>query len=431
VPLLPRLASASAVTLLAVATSCQSQSHGAVDDGPRTSAYLYVWAGAENEGDSDFLAVLDADPASPRYGEILSSVAVGLRGMAHHSEHVMPSGDTLFVNSFRAGTTFLMDVSDPLAPAVAGSFRERGEFTYPHTFERLPNGNVLATFQTRGEGNEAAGGLVELDPAGGFVRGAWAEDPVDPELRAYSATPIPALDRVVSTTSDMFMEALGTSFQVWRLSDLTLLATVRLPEGPRGHEHMDPAEVRLLADSTTAMLTTFTCAMYLLHDLESDEPRAELVHALPWADYDTDECGIPLTRGRYWVQTYAHSAGSALISLDVSNPASPRVVDDLRLEGPWKPHWISMEPEGDRIVLTSSPGTTLHRVLMVRLDPETGSLEWDATFRDPGAPDPGVSFLRDSWPHGSAGPALPHGAVFSRFSVTPPGPAGDPPPESR
>jgi hypothetical protein len=50
------------------------------------------------------------------------------------------------VNVFAAGATFLIDVSDPLAPTVAGSFREMGEFTYPHTFERLPNGNVLATF---------------------------------------------------------------------------------------------------------------------------------------------------------------------------------------------------------------------------------------------------------------------------------------------
>jgi hypothetical protein len=32
-----------------------------------------------------------------------------------------------------------------------------------------------------------------------------------------------------------------------------------------------------------------------------------------------------------------------------------------------------------------------------------------------GAPgDLGASMLRDSWPHGDSGPAIPHGAVFSR-----------------
>lgn len=394
--------------------ACQPAPQDVAEDAPRASPYLFVWAGAENESESDFLAVLDADPGSERYGQIVASVPVGLRGMAHHSEHVMPEGDTLFVNSFEAGATFLIDLSDPLHPSVAGSFREMGEFTHPHTFERLPNGHVLATFQTRGEGNEAPGGLVELDPAGGFVRGTPAEDPVDPELRPYSATPIPALDRVVSTTADMWAEALGTSFQVWRLSDLALLKTVRLPEGPRGDEHTDPAEVRLLADSTTAILTTFTCAMYLLHDLDTDQPRAKLVHVLPWEDYETDDCGIPVTRGRFWVQAYAHSSGSALISMDMSDPGSPRVVDELRLDEPWWPHWLSLEPDGDRIVVTSSGGSALYRVLMVRLDPESGALALDTTFRDAGAAEPGVTFDRASWPHGPAGPARPHGAVFSR-----------------
>ena len=74
--------------------------------------------------------------------------------------------------------------------------------------------------------------------------------------------------------------------------------------------------MRLLSDSVTAMLTTFTCSWYRLHDLESDEPRAELVSVLPWSDYATDECGIPATRGRFWLQTYAHADGSKLISLE-------------------------------------------------------------------------------------------------------------------
>jgi hypothetical protein len=326
----------------------------------------------------------------------------------------MPEGDTLFVNSFTAGASFLIDLSNPLDPKVAGSFRDMGEFTYPHTFERLPGGNVLVAFQTKGEGNEVAGGLVELDPAGRLVRAADAADPADPELRAYSVTPIPAIDRAVSTTSDMRVEAEGTSFQVWRLSDLTLLATVLLPQGPLGYEHRDPAEVRLLPDSTTAIMTTFTCAMYLLHGLETGEPRAELIHVMPWETYDTDECGIPLTRGRFWVQTYANSGRSSLISMDISDPSSPVVLDELTLDEPWWPHWISMEPEGNRIVVTSGTGATLYRVLIVQLDPETGQLALDSTFRDPGSMEPGVRFDRTSWPHGDAGPARPHGAVFSR-----------------
>lgn len=378
-----------------------------------TSPYLYVWAGAELEGQSDFLAVLDADPASSRYGEVLATVPVGVRGNAHHTEHVMPANDSLFVNSFSAGRSFVIDLSDPEHPSVAASFSAMGEYTYPHTFERLPGGNVLVTFQTKGEGNAIPGGLVELGPAGTFVRAADVADPRDPEIRAYSVTPIPRLDRAVSTTSDMHAEAMGTSFQLWRLSDLTLLETVVLRPGSRGYEHRDPAEVRLLADSVTAMMTTFTCALYRLHGLEGEAPEAELVSVLPWSDYQTDECGIPATYGHVWLQTYAHSAGSALLSYDVSDPSNPVLVDELTWEEPWWPHWISIEPGGERVVLTSNAGATRTRVLMVRMDPGTGDIEFDTTFRDPGSVEIGVEFDRQTWPHGPAGPAAPHGAVFS------------------
>ncbi len=114
------------------------------------------------------------------------------------------------------------------------------------------------------------------------------------------------------------------------------------------------------------------------------------------------------------MQTFAHRDGSALISLDISDPANPVEVDRLSLDEEWTPHWISMEPAGDRIVVTSGHGSTLYRVLIARLYPQNGKLALDSTFRSPGSETPGVSFERTSWPHGKAGPALPHGAVFSR-----------------
>jgi len=61
--------------------------------------YLFIWAGPHGSdsaggdlhhsaaGVSDFLAVLDADPASVTYGKVLASDAVGMAGaMAHHTE---------------------------------------------------------------------------------------------------------------------------------------------------------------------------------------------------------------------------------------------------------------------------------------------------------------------------------------------------------
>src|SRR6266446_1307425 len=42
--------------------------------------YLLVWAGDADRQNSDFLAVLDADPTSPSYGKVLRTYPVPSRG---------------------------------------------------------------------------------------------------------------------------------------------------------------------------------------------------------------------------------------------------------------------------------------------------------------------------------------------------------------
>ncbi len=46
----------------------------------KKSSYLFVWCGDIDGKASDFLAVLDAEPSSPRYGEVVASVPTGVAG---------------------------------------------------------------------------------------------------------------------------------------------------------------------------------------------------------------------------------------------------------------------------------------------------------------------------------------------------------------
>lgn len=378
------------------------------DDPPGGSAYVFVWAGDADAADTDFLAVIGADPEAPDYGRVIATAPVGLTGMAHHTEHAMPEGDHLFANAFRAGASFVFDLSDPVSPQVASVFTSAGPYTYPHSFERLPDGHVLATFQNRGEGNREPGGLVELDPLGGFVRGSDAANGVEPHVRPYSLAILPDRDRVVTTTTDMRSQvATATSVQIWRLSDLALLHTIKLPESPGG-AHWLPAEPRVLPGGEV-IVTTFACGLFLLEDVDSDSPSARLVASFPWEN--PRECALPVIHGRFWVHT--NGTTHSLVVLDMSDPESPVVVDELAFAADAEPHWISLEPGGDRIVLTGG-GSLRGVVLLVRLDPETGVLSLIEDFRDPGALEPGVSFNLDEWPHGATGSAVPHGAVFSR-----------------
>ncbi len=223
-----------AVVLAIGLGACAQPETQPVEPKPTGSSYAYVWAADPDSADSDFLAVLDVDEGSYRYGAVVATLPVGVSGMAHHTEHAMPEGSRLVANSFEAGQTFVFNLADPLNPFVERSFEGIGEYTYPHSFERTASGNILATFQTEGEGNELTGGLVELDPLGNLVRSSDAGDPDAPEIRAYSLGLIPDLDRVVTTTSDMNMVQVSKWIQIWRLSDLKLLHTIELPPGPKG-----------------------------------------------------------------------------------------------------------------------------------------------------------------------------------------------------
>jgi hypothetical protein len=321
----------------------------------------------------------------------------------------MPAGGILAANAFGSGRTHLFDLRRPTQPALAGSFANAGDYMHPHSFVRLPNGNLLATYQMRGHANAEPGALAEIDPDGRVLRVADAADTAaEPFIRPYSLAVLPELDRVVTTSSDMHAKAISRAVQVWRLSDFKLIKTVMLPPGPGGKENEDPAEPRVLSDGRTVMVSTFTCGLFLLRGLEGDDPSAQFVHSFS----QSDKCALPVVAGRYWVQTDA--SYPALISLDVSDPARPREVGRLDLQPRQYLHWIALAPDGERIVLSGGNGNMRHRVLLARIDPDTGRLSLDPGFRSRGAAEPGISFDRRSWPHGTAGPALPHGAVFAR-----------------
>ncbi|MGH7541127.1 MAG: hypothetical protein ACRELC_09020 [Gemmatimonadota bacterium] len=410
----------AALALALLPAACRPEAGAELADDPATtppageadappSRYLYVWAGDADGPGSDFLAVIAAHPDSADYGRVVATRPVGLVGYAHHTEHVMPERGALFANSFRAGASFAFDLSDPTAPAIAASLTSAGPYSYPHSFERLPNGNVLATFQNRGEGNREPGGLVELDAEGRLARAGDAANSVDAAVRPYSLAVLPALDRVVSTTADMRSQHVARSVQIWRLSDLRLLHTMPLEHGPGGNEGYYSAEPRVLADGRTVGVITFTCGLHLIKGVATDSPSARLVHTFPFEN--PRECALPVLQGRFWVQTVATT--HSLVSLDMSDPASPVRVDELTFGPGDEPHWISLEPGGDRIVVTGV-GTMHGTVRLVRLDARTGALSPIEGFRGPGSVDPWVSFDRAAWPHGETGPARPHGAVFSR-----------------
>ena len=131
-----------------------------------SSEYLYLWSSSLDSSGPDFLAVYDVreQASADRYGALIATLPVPGRGhRTHHTEHELAADDQLFANGFGTGKTFIFDLSAPAAPRLAKELGEVGALMHPHSFVRLPNGNVLATFQMQHDATGAApGGLAEL-----------------------------------------------------------------------------------------------------------------------------------------------------------------------------------------------------------------------------------------------------------------------------
>ncbi|MEQ1692285.1 MAG: hypothetical protein ABMA00_13425 [Gemmatimonas sp.] len=376
--------------------------------------YLYLWTASADTTQPDFLAVVDVTESgsdTARYGRLVTTLPVpGVMNFPHHTEHELPADRQLFANGYGSARSFVFDLTKPDAPRIAAQFGDVDGYTHPHSFLRLPQGNVLATFQMKhtSRGGMRAGGLVELTPSGALVRSASADTPgADSGLRVYSAGIIPSLDRIVTTSTDMekdFFEPSRT-LQVWRLSDRTLLKSLSLP-GPNG---VLTAEPRLLDDGRTLLVSTFSCGLFLVEGLDGDTPTAKQVASFPRKDGTS--CAIPVIVGKYYLVTVP--AWSAVVSLDISNPMAPKEVSRVAFDSTDVPHWIAVSPDRRRVVVTGY-ASMQHTVQLLHFDATTGQLSRDSRFREEGAAVAGFRMDNKSWPHGGNAKGIPHGAVFSR-----------------
>ena len=388
---------------------------------PRPSRYLYVWSSTMDTAKAtarpyDFLAVVDLQPddatADSRYGHVTRLVPVPARNtMAHHAEQHFIEGRHFFTSGFHSGQLFLFDTKMHAEPRFVRVTDNVPGFVTPHSLVPLPNGHVLATVQFSADSSAGRpGALAELDDDGHVLRASSAADPAfrGAHIRPYGLEVVPALDRVVTTSSPMDDEHTTFVIQVWRLSDLHLLRSFLLPTSADS-ANTYPFEPRALADGRTVLVNTYKCGLYRLTALETLHPSAELVLSLSRPGAGFQGCAVPSVVGHFWVMPIVYQHRVAV--LDVSNPSHPKEVSSLSCDSTFFPHWSSADPSSDRIVITEQ-GDGAPRVLIARLDPHTGALRWDERFRERGATVPGLDFERVEGPAGVVAAAMPHASVF-------------------
>jgi hypothetical protein len=383
---------------------------------PQPSSFLFAWAmearhplasvpemtpadiPARRNGlgmGKDFIAVFDVRPGRS-FGTLVAMLPVGDAAQAHHTNYAEPADDILYANDWLGDHTYVFDLRDPAHPRLVRQFGNIGAFGYPHSFVHLPNGDTLATFQYAGGFNHGTGGLVEFDSRGHVVRTATAAVPGHPDIRPYSLAIVPGLDRVVTSSADMMGAQASHVAQVWRLSDLKPIKTMPLPAPPDWYYDTaaDSSEPRVLADGRTVMVPTFNCGLFVVRNLAGDMPTLEHVYDL---GYRT--CEVPVVAGNYLVE--AAQSGHAIVSLDVRDPGHPHEVSRILLPPDEYPHWLALEPGGDRLAITGY-GALDTKVRFATVDRGTGRLAL--------VPET-IDFTR-AWPDGWHGSAMPHGVVF-------------------
>lgn len=409
--------------------------------------YLLVWAGDADRKDSDFLAVVNANPSSRKYGRVIATVPVRSRG---NEPQELNDGFRYDGRVFASGTLtnriFLFDLRDPEAPTLAGT-TELTDRRYwaPRGIVSLPKGGVAVACPDRAhhvglprEVTGAPGGLVELDAKGRVVREVSAGSE---ESRGYVVAPsvgamAPAAKAILTTSQGHGWAASahgeptpGITVQLWKASDLSLKRTCVLDAGPRGEENLGPITPRAMRRKPIAYVNTHEGgALYVSDSIGIDDPAFRLAFDFGAGSFPVGAAITP--DDRFYVT--ALSGKHQIVMLDLADPLHPRLTSTVRLdrnpdpEGKTAgvpraggPGGLAMASDGSRVAVADYTADVPtyhrdgdHRVYMLRVDAETGQLRVDNAFRDETTDEVGLDFNRVKWPHGTTGPARPRGLLF-------------------
>ncbi|HTU93252.1 MAG TPA: selenium-binding protein SBP56-related protein, partial [Gemmataceae bacterium] len=137
----------------------------------RPEKYLYVFCVDADAKDNDFLAVIDVDASSPRYGQILYQLDLGSAGNETHHFGFTDDRTHIWGCSLFSNRLFVIDVAgDPARPKLVKAFdsAQVTGLTGPHSSYALP-GRMLISYLGGKDGSIPAG-LAEFENNGKFIR---------------------------------------------------------------------------------------------------------------------------------------------------------------------------------------------------------------------------------------------------------------------
>jgi selenium-binding protein 1 len=197
---------------------------------------MYVWAiPAASVGGDDYLAVVDVNPASMTYGQVLSKVGVG--GSNDGAHHIGFSDDRtkIWAAGLVSNRVFIFDVSQdatkPKLIRTISNIVELSGMTGPHTPYAIP-GRILISMASGPDG-KGPGGLAEFTNDGEFIAAhktpnSVYETVVKPEFNRMISGSWAPQTTYVQTPDKWDPKTFSDTLLVWDLKERKILQELKV-----------------------------------------------------------------------------------------------------------------------------------------------------------------------------------------------------------
>lgn len=239
--------------------------------GPREKI-LYIPCINTAEGKPDYISVVDVDPQSSKYLEVVSRLKLPVQKIkdeVHHSgwnacsschEDSHVKRDKLIFPCLNSDRIYIIDLSKEDQPKLHKTIEpeelHKLGLSTPHTSHCLKNGEVMISTMGNGPDGDAKGSFLILDAKDDFkIKGTWSDDTTP---YGYDFWYQPKFDVMISSqwgAPKEFKKGLnpanlegnyGHSLNVWSWKNKKLVNTIDLGET----EGWMPLETRFLHDPT-------------------------------------------------------------------------------------------------------------------------------------------------------------------------------------
>jgi methanethiol oxidase len=370
-------------------------------------ACLYEGTGVQ---EPDFLAVVDVDPASETYSQIIHRTPMPNVGdeLHHYGWQICSSAchsenrerKHMILPGLRSSRLHVVDVAtDPRAPRIVKviepeEIRAKTDLSAPHTVHCMPGDNVVIAMLGNAEGKRGAGFLV-LDGQTFEIKGRWEANGA-PEWN-YDFWYQPRKNTLLSSewaAPEVFLPGFrledvaegnyGHSIHFWDLEKREVTQTIDLGEGG-----MIPLEIRWLhdPDAETGFVGAALASNMWRFYRENGKWSADKVIELESRDLEGFPVPVPglitdlvvSMDDRYlYFSTWLHGE---LHQYDISDPANPRFNGSLHLGGMFEearhpngttlqggPQMLQLSMDGRRLYVTNSLFSTWDNQFYPELD---------------------------------------------------------------